>query len=158
MAKKLQNRITIDTEPSGVSPNYPFRSSAGSNSIGVSMSTITQTITGENDQSLTYIKLTSSYTQLNAATIGGTTLGGKACYWYIKNTQPAGRHKVIDELADIVAQGTITDVIVADDGDQIIARLAPGEFMFFCSADNTKLSAKSATGVVGCEYMCFHME
>ena len=166
MAKKINYRIQIDTDPPGFTPNYPLRMSAPGGNEGVGMPTSTATITGDNDQSLTTIKCTTSYKDLNAATIAGTTLGGKACWWYIKNAEPGGRH-VSEGLTVTVggvvvsgpaAEGTITDIIIADDGDQIIARLAPGEWMWFCSGDNTKLQAKTAEGSCKCEYMCFHMQ
>ena len=165
MAKKIQYRIQIDTDPVRFNPNYPLRMSAPEGNQGVSMSSSTAIITGDNDQSLTSLKCTTSYQDLNAATIAGTTLGGKACWWYIKNTEPAGRH-VAEGLTVTVdgvvvsgppAEGTITDIIIADDGDQIIARLAPGEWKWFCSGDNTKLQAKTASGLCKVEYMCFHM-
>lgn len=166
MAKKIQYRIQIDTDPAGFSPNYPLRMSAPVGNEGVNMDSIAVTITGDNDQSLTSIKCTTSYQDLNAADIAGTTFGGKACYWYIRNAEPGGRH-VAEGLTTTVdgvvvsgppAEGTITDIIIADDGAQVIARLAPGEWMWFCSGDNTKLQAKTATGSCKCEYMCFHME
>jgi hypothetical protein len=168
MAKKITYRIKIDTDAPRFQPNYPLRMSAPDGNEGVEMSSTSVTITGDNDQSLTSIKCTTSYQDLNSATIGGTTYGGKACWWYIKNVQPAGRHVPEGSTTTYygasgsstsgpAAQGTITDIIIADDGAQVIARLAPGEWMWFCSGDNTKLQAKTAAGSCKVEYMCFHM-
>jgi len=159
MAKKITYRIQIDTDAPGFNPNYPLRRSAPQGNEGVAMSSSSATITGDNDQSLTVVKCTTGYQDLNAATIAGTTFGGKACWWYIRNIEPGGRHYSEGQTVHTLPQadGTITDIIIADDGDQIIARLAPGEWMWFCSGDNTKLQAKTASGLCKVEYMCFHM-
>ena len=58
------------------------------------------------------------------------------------------------KLADYEYKESIDEMKHAD---QIIARLAPGEWMWFCSGDNTKLQAKTASGLCKVEYMCFHM-
>ena len=157
MAKKINYRIQIDTNSPRFTPNYPLRVSAPEGNQGVNMSSSTATITGDNDQSLTVIKCTISFQDLNAATIAGTTLGGKACWWYIRNVEPGGRHYSEGQMVHTLpkSEGTITDIIIADDGDQHIARLAPGEWMWFCSGDNTKLQAKTAEGSCKVEYMCF---
>ncbi len=165
MAKKINLRIKIDTDSPGFNPNYPLRMSAPSGNQGVEMESVSINITGDNDQSLTSVKCTTSYQDLNSATIAGTTYGGKACWWYIKNAEPGGRHVPEGQTVTVdgvvvsgpAAEGTITDIIIADDGNQIIARLAPGEWMWFCSGDNTKLQAKTAAGLCKVEYMCFHM-
>ena len=165
MAKKINLRIKIDTDSPRFEPNYPLRMTAPSGNQGAELQSIIVNITGDNDQSLTSIKCNTSYQDLNSATIAGTTYGGKACWWYIKNTEPGGRHVAEGQTTTVdgvvvsgpAAEGTITDIIIADDGNQIIARLAPGEWMWFCSGDNTKLQAKTASGLCKVEYMCFHM-
>ena len=47
MAKKIQYRIQIDTDPVGFNPNYPLRMSAPEGNQGVNMSSSTATITGD---------------------------------------------------------------------------------------------------------------
>ena len=67
--------------------------------------------------------------------LAGTTGGAKKAYIYAKN---------ID---------TTDDLIFADDGDQIFARLSPGEFLFYPTADNTKVQVKSSANTPLCEYL-----
>ena len=93
------------------------------------------TIDGDNRQGLTTMKTTTSFDDINVNALSGTTGGGKKAYVYAKN---------IDSTDDL---------IFADDGDQIFARLSPGEFLFYPSADNTKIQVKSASGTPNVEFL-----
>lgn len=94
------------------------------------------TIDGDNRQGLTTMATnSSSFTDINVESLSGTADGGKKAYVYIKNPDSS------------------IDLIVADDGDQDIAILSPGEFLFYPSADNTKIQVKSASGTPTVEFL-----
>tara|TARA_R110002012_G_scaffold20914_3_gene73615 strand:- start:125 stop:649 length:525 start_codon:yes stop_codon:yes gene_type:complete len=161
--RRLNIRLLIDTDSSGF---FPLRQSMildeGLDSDqfnGVNLNTLVEPVTGEVFQGITSTFLTASYIQLNATNISGTTLGGKACWWYIKNTVERGQFsgEASAFMSDSGIHATGPTIIIADDGDQIIARLAPQEFMIFCSGDNTKIQAKADGNKAYCEYACFHM-
>ena len=90
------------------------------------------TIDGDNRQGLTTMKTSTSYDDINVNTLGGTN---KKAYVYAKN---------IDSTDDL---------IFADDGDQIFARLSPGEFFFYPTADNTKIQVKSSANTPMVEFL-----
>ena len=93
------------------------------------------TIDGDNRQGLTTMKTSTAYADLNVEDLSGSSAGLKKAYVYIKNTDST------DEL------------IIADDGDAIFMRLAPGEFCFYPSADNTKIQCKSSANNPVVEFM-----
>ena len=93
------------------------------------------TIDGDNRQGLTTMKTTTSFDDINVNALSGTTGGGKKAYVYAKN---------IDSTDDL---------IFADDGDQIFARLSPGEFFFYPTADNTKIQVKSSANTPSVEFL-----
>jgi len=72
--------------------------------------------------------------------LSGSTGGGKKAYVYAKNLD------------------STDDLIFADDGDQIFARLSPGEFLFYPSADNTKVQVKSSANNPLCEYLLLEVD
>ena len=90
------------------------------------------TIDGDNRQGLTTIKTTTSFDDINVNALAGTN---KKAYVYAKN---------IDSTDDL---------IFADDGDQEFARLAPGEFFFYPTADNTKIQVKSSANTPSVEFL-----
>jgi len=92
-------------------------------------------IDGDNRQGLTTMVTSTSYADINVEALAGTTQGGKKAYVYAKNTDAT------DSL------------IFADDGDQEFARLAPGEFFFYPTADNTKIQVKSSSGTPTIEFL-----
>lgn len=92
-------------------------------------------IDGDNRQGLTTVKTSTAYLDMTVEALAGTTGGAKKAYIYAKN---------ID---------TTDDLIFADDGDQIFARLSPGEFLFYPTADNTKVQVKSSANTPLCEYL-----
>jgi len=98
------------------------------------------TIDGDNRQGLTTVKTSTSYLDMTVEAIAGSTQGGKKAYIYAKN---------IDATDDL---------IFADDGDQIFARLSPGEFLFYPSADNTKVQVKSSANTPLCEYLLLEVD
>ena len=98
------------------------------------------TIDGDNRQGLTTVKTSTSYLDMTVEAIAGSTQGGKKAYIYAKN---------IDATDDL---------IFADDGDQIFARLSPGEFLFNPSADNTKVQVKSSANTPLCEYLLLEVD
>jgi len=93
------------------------------------------TIDGDNRQGLTTMKTSTAYADLNVEALSGSSAGLKKAYVYIKNTDST------DEL------------IIADDGNAIFMRLAPGEFTFYPSADNTKIQCKSSANNPVVEFM-----
>ncbi len=98
------------------------------------------TIDGDNRQGLTTMKTTTSFDDINVNALAGSTGGGKKAYVYAKN---------IDSTDDL---------IFADDGDQIFARLAPGEFFFYPSADNTKIQVKSSANTPSVEFLLLEVD
>ena len=93
------------------------------------------TIDGDNRQGLTTMATSTAFADINVEALSGSADGGKKAYVYIKNPDSS------------------IDLIVADDGDQVFARLAPGEFLFYPSADNTKVQVKSASGTPTVEFL-----
>ncbi len=98
------------------------------------------TIDGDNRQGLTTMKTTTSYDDINVNALAGSTGGGKKAYVYAKN---------IDSTDDL---------IFADDGDQIFARLSPGEFFFYPTADNTKIQVKSSANTPSVEFLLLEVD
>jgi len=98
------------------------------------------TIDGDNRQGLTTVKTSTSYLDMTVEALSGSTSGGKKAYVYAKNLD------------------STDDLIFADDGDQIFARLAPGEFLFYPSADNTKVQVKSSANTPLCEYLLLEVD
>ena len=84
----------------------------------------TLTIDGDNRQGLSTMTTSTSYADINIEALAGTTDGTKKAYVYAKNLD------------------TTIDLIFADDGNTIFARLSPGEFMFYPTAFNTKIQVK----------------
>jgi len=97
-------------------------------------------IDGDNRQGLTTILTSTSYADINVEALSGTTQGGKKAYVYAKN---------IDATDDL---------IFADDGDQVFARLAPGEFFFYPTADNTKIQVKSSANTPTVEFLLLEVD
>ena len=102
--------------------------------------TDTLTIDGDNRQGLTTVKTSTSYLDMTVEALSGSTGGGKKAYVYAKNLD------------------STDDLIFADDGDQIFARLSPGEFLFYPSADNTKVQVKSSANTPLCEYLLLEVD
>tara|TARA_R100001463_G_scaffold30957_2_gene70224 strand:- start:2586 stop:2975 length:390 start_codon:yes stop_codon:yes gene_type:complete len=102
--------------------------------------TDTLTIDGDNRQGLTTVKTSTSYLDMTVEALSGSTGGGKKAYVYAKNLD------------------STDDLIFADDGDQIFARLSPGEFLFYPSADNTKVQVKSSANNPLCEYLLLEVD
>ena len=98
------------------------------------------TIDGDNRQGLTTMKTTTSYDDINVNALSGSTGGGKKAYVYAKNLDATD------------------DLIFADDGDQIFCRLAPGEFAFYPTADNTKIQCKSSANTPIVEFMLLEVD
>ena len=98
------------------------------------------TINGDNRQGLTTMITSTSYADINVEALAGSTDGGKKAYVYLKNPDAT------DSL------------IFADDGDQIFCRLAPGEFAFYPSADNTKIQCKSSANTPIVEFMLLEVD
>jgi hypothetical protein len=89
-------------------------------------------IDGDNRQGLTVVKTSTAFLDMTVEALSGTE---KKAYVYVKNLD------------------TVDDLIIGDDGDQEFARLAPGEFLFYPSADNTKVQVKSSANTPLCEYI-----
>lgn len=102
--------------------------------------TDTLTIDGDNRQGLTTMKTSTSYDDINVNALGGSTGGGKKAYVYAKNLDATD------------------DLIFADDGDQIFARLSPGEFFFYPTADNTKIQVKSSANTPSVEFLLLEVD
>ena len=98
------------------------------------------TIDGDNRQGLTTMKTSTSYDDINVNALAGSTQGGKKAYVYAKN---------IDSTDDL---------IFADDGDQIFARLSQGEFFFYPTADNTKIQVKSSANTPSVEFLLLEVD
>ena len=98
------------------------------------------TINGDNRQGLTTMVTSTSYADINVEALSGSTQGGKKAYVYAKN---------IDSTDDL---------IFADDGDQIFARLSPGEFFFYPTADNTKIQVKSSANTPSVEFLLLEVD
>ena len=97
-------------------------------------------IDGDNRQGLTTMVTSTSYADINVEALSGSTQGGKKAYVYAKNTDPTD------------------DLIFADDGDQIFARLSPGEFFFYPTADNTKIQVKSSANTPRVEFLLLEVD
>ena len=102
--------------------------------------TDTLTIDADNRQGLTTMKTTTSYDDINVNALAGSTGGGKKAYVYAKNLDATD------------------DLIFADDGDQIFARLSPGEFFFYPTADNTKIQVKSSANTPMVEFLLLEVD
>ena len=98
------------------------------------------TINGDNRQGLTTMVTSTSYDDINVNALAGSTDGGKKAYVYAKNTDATD------------------DLIFADDGDQIFARLSPGEFFFYPTADNTKIQVKSSANTPTVEFLLLEVD
>ena len=98
------------------------------------------TIDGDNRQGLTTMVTSTSYADINVEALSGSTQGGKKAYVYAKNTDATD------------------DLIFADDGDQIFARLSPGEFFFYPTADNTKIQVKSSANTPTIEFLLLEVD
>ena len=98
------------------------------------------TIDGDNRQGLTTMVTSDSYTDINVEALSGTTQGTKKAYVYAKNTDAT------------------LDLIFADDGDQVFAKLAPGEFLFYPTTDNTKIQVKSSSGTPTVEFLLLEVD
>ena len=98
------------------------------------------TIDGDNRQGLTTMKTSTSYDDINVNALAGSTGGGKKAYVYAKNLD------------------TTDDLIFADDGDAIFEKLSPGEFMFYPSADNTKIQVKSSANTPMVEFLLLEVD
>ena len=102
--------------------------------------TDTLTIDGDNRQGLTTMKTSTSYDDINVNALAGSSGGGKKAYVYAKNLDATD------------------DLIFADDGDQIFARLSPGEFFFYPTADNTKIQVKSSANTPMVEFLLLEVD
>jgi hypothetical protein len=98
------------------------------------------TIDGDNRQGLTTLLTSTSYDDINVNALGGSTGGGKKAYVYAKN---------IDSTDDL---------IFADDGSQVFARLSPGEFLFYPTADNTQIQVKSSANTPTVEFLLLEVD
>lgn len=98
------------------------------------------TIDGDNRQGLTTMKTSTSFDDINVNALSGSTGGGKKAYVYAKN---------IDSTDDL---------IFADDGNQEFARLSPGEFFFYPTADNTKIQVKSSANTPMVEFLLLEVD
>lgn len=98
------------------------------------------TIDGDNRQGLTTMTTSTTYADINIEALAGTTGGGKKAYVYAKNLDSA------------------IDLLFADDGNAAFAKLAPGEFMFYPTADNTKVQVKSASGTPMVEFLLLEVD
>lgn len=97
-------------------------------------------IDGDNRQGLTTMVTSTSYADINVEALSGSTQGGKKAYVYAKNTD------------------STDDLIFADDGDQIFARLSPGEFLYYPTADNTKIQVKSSANTPTVEFLLLEVD
>ena len=106
-------------------------------SVNVSKtSSATLTIDGDNRQGLTTIKTSTTFQNLTIENFSGAI---KKAYLYVKNTDAT------DAL------------ILADDGGVTFARLEPGEFCFYPSADNTTVQVKASANTPGCEFFALEV-
>ena len=121
--------------------NFSLSSSDLLNTVNISKTVSDAlTIDGDNRQGLTTMVTSTSYADINVEALSGTTQGGKKAYVYAKNTDATD------------------DLIFADDGDQIFARLSPGEFLFYPSADNTKIQVKSSANTPRVEFLLLEVD
>jgi hypothetical protein len=98
------------------------------------------TIDGDNRQGLTTMVTSTAYADINVEALSGSTQGGKKAYVYAKNTDATD------------------DLIFADDGDQVFAMLSPGEFLFYPTADNTKIQVKSSANTPRVEFLLLEVD
>ena len=98
------------------------------------------TIDGDNRQGLTTMTTSTTFADINIEALAGTTDGGKKAYVYAKNLD------------------TAIDLIFGDDGNAAFAKLAPGEFMFYPTADNTKIQVKSSSGTPMVEFLLLEVD
>jgi len=98
------------------------------------------TIDGDNRQGLTTMVTSTAYADINVEDLSGSTQGGKKAYVYAKNTDATD------------------DLIFADDGDQVFAMLSPGEFLFYPTADNTKIQVKSSANTPRVEFLLLEVD
>tara|TARA_R100000951_G_C2520784_1_gene143343 strand:- start:8 stop:397 length:390 start_codon:yes stop_codon:yes gene_type:complete len=98
------------------------------------------TIDGDNRQGLTTMVTSTGYADINVEALSGSTQGGKKAYVYAKNTDATD------------------DLIFADDGDQVFAMLSPGEFLFYPTADNTKIQVKSSANTPRVEFLLLEVD
>ena len=63
-----------------------------------------------------------------------------------------------DGTYDKSIRGRTIKEIFADDGDQVFARLAPGEFFFYPTADNTKIQVKSSANTPTVEFLLLEVD
>tara|TARA_R100001129_G_scaffold122698_1_gene85491 strand:- start:577 stop:966 length:390 start_codon:yes stop_codon:yes gene_type:complete len=121
--------------------NFSLSSSDLLNTVNISKTVSDAlTIDGDNRQGLTTMVTSTSYADINVEALSGSTQGGKKAYVYAKNTDATD------------------DLIFADDGDQIFARLSPGEFLFYPSADNTKIQVKSSANTPRVEFLLLEVD
>jgi hypothetical protein len=98
-------------------------------------------IDGDNRQGLTVVKTAAGADlPLAVEALSGTTGGGKKAYFYAKNLDATD------------------DLIFKDDGDVIFAKLSPGEFMFYPSADNTTIKVRSSANTPLLEYLLLEVD
>ena len=97
-------------------------------------------IDGDNRQGLTTMVTSTSYADINVEALSGSTNGGKKAYVYAKNTDATD------------------DLIFADDGDQVFSMLSPGEFLFYPTADNTKIQVKSSANTPRVEFLLLEVD
>lgn len=136
---KLYTSLQIWYYPTGYPASYfPTVEIAKGSGPSIDFDKI-NTVTGTDRQGLTVAEIGTSYQALTTSPFTGTSGGGKKAYVYIKNLTGAGG----------------PDVIIADDGGQIFARLDRGEFCFYPSADNVGVQVKSSEGTCNIEYMYY---
>ena len=98
------------------------------------------TIDGDNRQGLTTMTTSTTFADINIEALAGSDGGGKKAYVYAKNTDSS------------------IHLIFADDGNAAFAKLAPGEFMFYPTADNTKVQVKSVSGTPMVEFLLLEVD
>jgi hypothetical protein len=135
---KLHTSLQVWYYPTGSSANsFPTVEIAKSGSDPSIDHDKINTVTGSDRQGLTVAEIGTSYQAISTSPFTGTSGGGKKAYVYIKNLSGG------------------PDVIIADDGGQIFARLDVGEFCFYPSADNVGVQVKSSEGTCTIEYMYY---
>jgi len=98
------------------------------------------TINGDNRQGLTTMTTSTSYASMNIEALAGSTDGGKKAYIYAKNLD------------------STIDLLFADDGNTAFAKLSPGEFLFYPTADNTTVQVKSVSGTPMVEFLLLEVD
>ena len=96
---------------------------------------------------------TGSGTEDGIATkaIAGT---GQRCYVFLHNlSTTTGEYIKISARRAAFGTDSTDELIIADDGNAIFMRLAPGEFTFYPSADNTQIQCKSSANNPVVEFM-----